>query len=476
MTASQISAAVAKNESALEGLLAFIEERRRARGPVPNLEEFEREARRRFSAAEAEFVGHELGRFDVDVPLVEIDGVDHRRVLRCTQTYMTAAGPVSVERTLYSTRQDGERAAAVMELRAGVVEEYFTPLAAQHAAWAVAHLTPQESETLFERLGGMDPSKSTLDRLPKALSERWENRRGEFEQRLRAEENVPEDAVVVGVSLDGVLVPMKDGERSKKREASRAAGKLAKGPAGYNEASCATLTFYDRQGSPLRTVRLARMPEKGKATLKAQLRDELVAILTQRPDLRVVKIADGVLDNWGYLSLLPDGRSSEQVVDFFHAAGHLHEALAAVHGDASTKCEAEFVKYRHILRDDSDGVEKVIRHLRYLRDLHPRRRKLIAALKYFRRHRYRMRYASLARRHLPIGSGIVEAACKTLVTQRLKRSGMRWRHAGGQAILTLRAADQSGRFDRAWHMLAATYVHQVQLPENVIDIRSRRAS
>ena len=49
-----------------------------------------------------------------------------------------------------------------------------------------------------------------------------------------------------------------------------------------------------------------------------------------------------------------------------------------------------------------------------------------------------MDYAEAAQRGLPIGSGVVEAACKTLVTERLKRSGMRWREAGGQAILTLR--------------------------------------
>jgi hypothetical protein len=85
-----------------------------------------------------------------------------------------------------------------------------------------------------------------------------------------------------------------------------------------------------------------------------------------------------------------------------------------------------------------------------------------------------MRYASLARRHLPIGSGIVEAACKTLVTQRLKRSGMRWRHDGGQAILNLRGFEQSARFDRAWSLIANTYVHEVKLPANVIDLASRR--
>ena len=118
----------------------------------------------------------------------------------------------------------------------------------------------------------------------------------------------------------------------------------------------------------------------------------------------------------------------------------------------------------------------MIRALAYLRDLHPRSRKIGTVLGYFRRNRHRMAYAELAFEGLPIGSGVTEAACKTLVTQRLKRSGMRWRHDGGQAILTLRALAQSQRFDRGWGFLAATYKHQVKLPAKVTALPARRAS
>jgi hypothetical protein len=57
--------------------------------------------------------------------------------------------------------------------------------------------------------------------------------------------------------------------------------------------------------------------------------------------------------------------------------------MVVVHGEGSTKCTAEFQRLRHILRHETDGAEKVIRHLRYLRDQHPRPKKLAAALKYF---------------------------------------------------------------------------------------------
>jgi hypothetical protein len=67
-----------------------------------------------------------------------------------------------------------------------------------------------------------------------------------------------------------------------------------------------------------------------------------------------------------------------------------------------------------------------------------------------------MDYAAYQARGLPIGSGRVEAACKTLATQRLKRSGMSWRD-GKQAILTIRSLQQSGRWSAAWGLLSAHF-------------------
>ena len=69
-----------------------------------------------------------------------VDGTTYRRVVRCQETYITAAGPVQVERTLYKNRsEEGERAISTMELRLGVVEGRWTPLAAQQAVWVVGN-------------------------------------------------------------------------------------------------------------------------------------------------------------------------------------------------------------------------------------------------------------------------------------------------------------------------------------------------
>ena len=433
-------------------------------GDVSDFERTERDIHALFVEAEREVLGETLAGLDVTVACIEIEGRRHRRVLDSAKTYTTAVGPVTVTRSLYRCGTD--QAVVPMELRAGIVGGHWTPLAARQASYVVAQVTPQEGESLLRELGNMRPSKSSLDRLPKALSERWEARREQFEASLNASFSVPAAAVTVALSLDGVMVPMKDGQRAAKRMCSRRDGKQTRGPAGYREASCATLTFYDSEGERLETLRMARMPESKKVTLKSMLSAQVKAVLGQRPALKVVKVADGARDNWTYLDkLLPEGTS---VVDFFHAVEHLSSALDAAYGQSSPKGQAQFSKLRHVLLEDDAGVEKVIRALVHLRTKHPRKARIGEVLGYFRRNRHRMRYAATKAQALPIGSGVVEAACKTLATQRLKRSGMRWRHAGGQAILTLRALIQSAQFELAWKLLSSTYRVDVNIADNVL--------
>ena len=176
---------------------------------------------------------------------------------------------------------------------------------------------------------------------------------------------------------------------------------------------------------------------------------------------------------------VPDrGRATgdDALARFYHATEQLKAALDTCYGENDSKGRAQFHRLRHVLLDDSDRVEKVIHALDYQRKKFPRRTRIGEVLRYFRRNRHRMRYADTQARHLPIGSGVVEAACKTLITQRLKRSGMQWRHSGGQAILTLRALVQSSRFDQAWALLSDTYRQEVIVPNNVVAFPRTRAA
>ena len=410
-----------------------------------------------------EVLASELARYDMTEPEIVVEGVGYRPIQSNPETYMSACGPVVVRRQIYSPRGGHGRAICPLEERVGMVGGFWTPRAAYEAATLVAEVTPGEAERLMREMTGMTPSKTSLDRLPKTLSPVWERNREEFEATLREGEAVPKEAVSISISLDGVLAPMRDGNRAEKRSQAE---KRPKGPAGYREVGCAAISFYDAGGNRLSTLRWARMPEAKKTTLCGQIEDEVRSIIQSRPDLRVMKLADGAASNWEFLdSLSFPGMEVRNLVDFFHASEHLKRALDAAHGEGSADSEAAFEKYRYILKRKDEGVQKVIRMLEYLRKRHPRRAVISTELTYFRNQRHRMAYAEALRKHLPIGSGVVEAACKTLVTQRMKRSGMRWLQSGGQAILTLRSLIQSDRWERGWALLEEMFRTTVYVTE-----------
>lgn len=465
-----------RRAAALEKLREFVESHRMKEKIGPqSFADFERELHRRFLEAERDVIAGEMARFDTDADAVVIDGKVHRRVLRQKQTYETSAGEVVVERTLYKDRTErAGRCVSPMELTLGIVGDFWTPRAAHQALWVVTQMTPQKSAELFERAGNMTPSKSSLQRLPSLVAEEWNANREKFERALRDALVIPEGTVSIAVSLDGVLAPIDGGNSPTEVRAHAASdGRLSKGPAGYRETGCATVSFCDAKGDLLGAVRMARAPESKKATLKDMLAAEVAAIVRARPELKVVKVADAAADNWEFLtsSKLPEG---EEVIDFFHAAEHLHAAIAAAYGDGTRETQYRFASLRETLRDDEQGAEKVIRALKHLANKHSRSDTIRQALAYFRKHHKRMRYAELKAGGFMIGSGIVEAACKTLVAQRLKQSGMRWSAGGAQAILTPRGWDQSERFDKAWALVAASFHADVTLLANVIALKPQR--
>ena len=119
-----------KKNTAVAKLEQFLLERRGARQPVDDLEEFERELHSLFATAEAEVVGHEVNRFDIDPPFVTVDGIVHQRVLRCEDTYFCASGAGDAE-LVFTRTQRGPP----MELQAGLVEGRWTPHAGKRRGW-----------------------------------------------------------------------------------------------------------------------------------------------------------------------------------------------------------------------------------------------------------------------------------------------------------------------------------------------------
>lgn len=414
---------------------------------------------------ENELKAADLARYDVDADAVMVDGQEWRKCLeQQPKTYLSASGPITVARNLYRPA-DGGKCLCPLDLRAGIIGGLYTPVLARQVTYLMGHMTSDETSKVFTELGIVGPSSSSCDRLPKLLSAVWESHREPWEGALRQQEVVAAEAAVVAVSLDGVMVPDKDAQRAAKatREAAKQQGlsKQCSGPAGYREVGCGTVTLFDEDAKRLDTVRYGRAPEYKKQTLTAQLDAELASILAVRLDLAMVALADGAEENWRYFDQ-PVYEHATKIVDHGHASQHLRAAMAAYYGEKSVEGRAEYERLRILLRDQPGGADDVIaamsRLTRKMRGkLNKRRRKLLnAELTYFKNQRYRMDYADYQARGLPIGSGMVEAACKTLATQRLKRSGMSWRD-GKQAILTIRSLQQSNRWAAAWALLSAHF-------------------
>lgn len=454
---------------ALRQLVEFVgQHREHWKHRLPDLETFERELHAQVLNWERELLAEELARYDVEAEEITVNGQRYSLVGASPETYLTTAGPVTVERHVYRPAHHRACHVCPLEMRAGVIEGYFTPAAARQAAFVTAQLPPTQGAELFAELGGMQPSASSLERLPKGLSERWETHRQEWEAELRAWETVPRQAVTLAVSLDGVMAPMRRASDAPKKPEDQAAEKQPKGPQGYQEVGCGTVSLYDADGQRLHTVRSGRMPEHKKATLCQQLQAECQAVLAVRPTLRLVRLADGARENWRFLENLDLGLPTKPVeiwdiVDFYHACDHLKHATDLIWGEFAPAGKAEFARLKTLLKEQDGGVESVINSLRYRvrRVRGTKRQQLLKELTYFRNQRHRMAYATYLREHLPIASGVVEATCKTLVTQRLKQSGMRWSAQGGQAILTLRSLIQSERWERGWALLRASYQQPV---------------
>ena len=205
------------------------------------LERFESRLRGKLFGVGREVMRKQLERLDVGDDQVRVGEKLYRRVAHLEATYLTSMGPVCLRRHLFEAKGE-HHAICPVEMRAGIVEGEYTPQAARLMARMVSAMPSDEAEAVCKEWGGMTPSGSALDRLPKKLSTRWEAHRQEWEAALRKPEPIPEEAVTCAISLDGVLVPMNSSEAKEKQEAS---GKQPMGPADYREAACGTVSFYN---------------------------------------------------------------------------------------------------------------------------------------------------------------------------------------------------------------------------------------
>jgi hypothetical protein len=307
------------------------------------------EVDRLFNQVQREVLTTILAEYDIDIPCFEYQNHTYKQAARSPKCYLTAAGEIFVTRSLYRSERNGETYCP-LALQSGIIEGFWTPQAAKQAMHMVSLITPAEAQRLFEALGGMSPSSSSLTRLPAKLNAIIEAKPQDLQAKLFEQLMVPAQATTVAVSLDGVMIATRDPI-------------VLPGDSKSGEASCGTISFVDDQGEVISTQYIARMPEPKKRSLKTQLVDTLEAIMKKRPALSIVKVADGARDNWRFLAGELSGGDS--VLDYYHASQHLFEALECIHGASSAKALEHHKKYRRILRDDNRGITKIINHLKY---------------------------------------------------------------------------------------------------------------
>ena len=170
--------------------------------------------------------------------------------------------------------------------------------------------------------------------------------------------------------------------------------------------------------------------------------------------MKKVLLCDGERGLWTYAEQTPLFAHYRKLVDFYHTCEHLADAAQALWGAGSPQANQWYNEYRHKLLHEEEGAHQVLRSIDYYRRTRrfskTRREALDTQRTFFQRNKKRMTYAAFREQGLPIGSGPVEAACKTLVKTRLGRSGMRWSWPGGQRILQLRTYVKSKRWEAFW--------------------------
>ena len=252
------------------------------------------------------------------------------------------------------------------------------------------------------------------------------------------------------VSMDGTGIPMVPLETRGR------AGKDPSGNAKTREAKLGcvfTQTRLDEKGYPVRdpdTTTYVGAIETAEL-FGQRIFAEAIRRGCRRAELLII-LGDGAAWIWNLADLHFPG--AIQIVDLYHARQHISDLAKLLYGVDTPKCKT-WSKNR-IAELDAGNIETLTAALARLRPSSDTLKNEVRTTSaYFQTNAHRMRYADFRRQGLFVGSGVIEAGCKTIIGQRLKHSGMRWTVRGANAIITLRCCDLSGRWETFWEARAA---------------------
>jgi hypothetical protein len=391
--------------------------------------------------------------------LIRLGLSDYRRNRKTRTTISTLFGSVSLRRFIYQAVEAGEAGVFPLQMALGLTAGQATPALADVVGRLMADLPQQQTLAVLRERYGVGWSVGTLRKVTGSLAEALAPLRQEAQvdylvTLLRTAVKATKHgrpSLVVG--RDGVMIPMR--------------------PA-WEEASTASITVYDPTGKRLGTTYLGYMPEAGQETMTMQLTQLITAVLAawDGPLPRLHYVTDAGYHPQDYfrtvLCWMRHPTTNQRLkwswsVDFFHAAERITVLSEALFGfTAAAKAWAS--KQRKILKTKRNGAFRVVqaaRTLRRSRGLKRDRRKFEGALSYLWKYREHMTYAKYKRNGLPIGSGVTEAACKTIFAQRMKLSGMRWEKDSGQHVIDLRVILRGN----VWTRVRDCWLKRTRMPE-----------
>lgn len=311
----------------------------------------------------------------------------------------------------------------------------------------------EEGRRDLEEWAGVVVKTKQVQRVAQALGEQVEARARQERKALLSGKVVPLHSVPkLYLAIDATGVPVVP------RETQGRAGKEGTGQAKTREAKLGcvfTQTDLDEQGHPVRGE--GSTSYVGAIEMAEPFGWRIYAEAVQRGlrrAQRVIVLGDGAPWIWG----IADEHFPEaiQIVDLYHAREHLANLGKILYAPARLVTSRRWTAARGE-ELDAGKVEAVVAALRRIRLRDPQaRHEVDKEIGYFQTNGPRMRYAEFRRQGLFVGSEVVEAGCKTVIGQHLKQSGMRWTVRGANAIIALRCAELSLRWEEFWENRAAS--------------------
>jgi hypothetical protein len=364
---------------------------------------------------------------------------------------MTILGPVVYRRSMFrcpscqATRYPGDEALDVI----GTTR---SPGLRRMMARAGSQSTFKDGRDDLRIYAGLEVSAKDVERVAERIGREMDTWSREERHRVLAEDGPePErDIPLMYISYDGTGVPMRP------EELVGVKGKQVDGAAKTREAKLGcvfTQTAMDKEGYPIRdpeSTTFVGAIERAEAfgwRMYGEARRRGLARAQ-----RVVILGDGAewVKNLAEMHF-PQGVS---IIDLYHAREHVSGLCRMLFGSNEKKMERCRERWWALL--DAGRVETIVfRARRYLPEDPDLKKAAEAEIRYLDKNKERMRYTEFRAQGLFVGSGVVEAGCKTIIGQRLKQSGMEWTVRGANAIIALRCVMKSNRLEDYWESRAA---------------------